>query len=165
MRRWTASFAAALLVAGCATTQPRAPRRSPYELTLPTADGGRFGFGSLRGRPALVTFFATWCFPCLVQAPALGALQTRHRGAGLQVVAVGLDLEGELVLRPYAKAAALPYPVLIANERVRAGDTAYGRITELPASFLFNRKGEVEAAWSGALEPAELEKLVERALR
>ncbi|HCF59753.1 MAG TPA: TlpA family protein disulfide reductase, partial [Myxococcales bacterium] len=34
-----------------------------------------YSLEQLRGRVALVTFFATWCFPCMLEVPNLVALQ------------------------------------------------------------------------------------------
>jgi peroxiredoxin len=152
---------ALLLIASCAGgRQQRRATRSPYDLVLQTTSGGRFDFSSLQGEVAIVTFFATWCFPCLIDTKTLSALQHRFEQQGVQVVAVGMDLEGRTVLEPFAKSAEVPYPVLVASEEVREGDTPYGRITELPTTFLLDRRGKLAAAWTGPIEPAAIEKAV-----
>ncbi len=77
---------------------------------------------------------------------------------------VGLDLEGRLVLEPFAAEYALRYPVLVGDDRLRGGTTPFGHIRELPARVLFDRQGQVIAAYSGVVSPAELERKVREAV-
>jgi hypothetical protein len=111
-----------------------------------------------------VTFLATWCFPCLGQLPLLETEQKQHGARGFQIVAVGMDLEGAEVLEPFAREYALPYPLLVADEAIRKGQTAFGPIPVLPASFLFGRDGRLVTAFPGLLVPDELDQLIRRAL-
>jgi thiol-disulfide isomerase/thioredoxin len=119
---------------------------------------------ALAGRVVLVHFFATWCFPCLQEVPAVRALHERYGPRGLSVVGVGLDLDGRRTLAPFADSYALPYPVLVASDALREGQTPYGRIAELPSTVVLDRQGRPLAAWSGLAPPAKVAQLVEAAL-
>lgn len=133
-------------------------------LALPVVGGGRLAPEQLRGKVVLVSFLATWCFPCLVELPTLEALQREYGPRGLQVVSVGMDLEGERVLGPFAELYRLPYPVVVADERVREGQSAFGLIPALPTTFLLDREGQVAAAWQGTASPDALTEAVQRLL-
>ena len=67
-----------LLLAGCATIvagsgRSREPRSAPIELR--TLDGRPARLDEVaRGRPALVSLWATWCEPCAREFDALAAL-------------------------------------------------------------------------------------------
>jgi thiol-disulfide isomerase/thioredoxin len=157
-----------LLLAGCATTPSAGPPGAGggflAPLALPAVGQGPFLPSRLAGQVVLVHFFATWCFPCLQEVTALLELQRRYGERGFTVVAVGMDLEGERVVEPFVRAFEPTYPVLLADERLRAGDTAYGRIRELPTNVLVGPKGQVLAAWSGLASPEQVGALIEKAL-
>ncbi len=95
----------------------------------------------------------------------LDALQRRYGDRGFTVVAVGMDLEGARVVEPFARTFQYAFPVVLADESLRGGQTAFGRIAALPTSFLLGREGEVLTAYQGLAKPAELESYIEDALR
>jgi thiol-disulfide isomerase/thioredoxin len=125
---------------------------------------GRWNPEVLERRVTLVNFFATWCFPCLGQLPMLGELQKELGSSGLQVVGIGMDLEGERVLDPFARMEPERFPLLIADEAIQNGETPFGRIPLLPSTFLLDRKGRIVRAWPGLPNAAELKRAVEGAL-
>ncbi len=58
---------------------------------LPTLEGERYDFGAVLGsRPAVVSFWASWCAPCVVEAPHLQSLHTEF-GGQIEVVGVSID--------------------------------------------------------------------------
>jgi len=161
--------AAALLSAapGCAS----APRRWPQFRSalagleaLSPGEGGLLDARALEGRVVLVTFMSTWCAPCLMELPYLRRLHEQHGPAGLSVVAVGMDLEGALVLRPFAAEYQLPFPLLVADQRIRRGESPFGSISVLPTTFLLGRDGAVLAAFQGMAVQPELSKRVAQAV-
>ena len=162
------AIGAALACAGC----PRAARPDDRQLpaalaalNLPAVGPTPFQPGSLRGKVVLVSFFATWCFPCLADLPVLEKLQKDNAARGFTVVAVGLDLEGAKVLEPWAAQYALPFPVLVGGDELRGGETAFGRIAALPTTFLFGRDGTVLYAYQGVAAPERLLAVVGDAVR
>lgn len=120
---------------------------------------------ALRGEVVLVYFFSTWCFPCLVEMKTLTTLQQENESKGFHVVAVGMDLEGAKVLKPFAESAQAPYPILIADDTVRRGESPYGLIRSLPTSYLLDRQGHVAAAYEGPADPTALQSLVGELVR
>ena len=109
-----------------------------------------------RGKVVMVSFIATWCFPCVADLPVMQKLQEDYGDKGYVTIGVGMDIEGPRVLRPFAEQYALPYPLVWASDEVRNGETIFGRIHELPARFLFGRDGQLVLAFSGVAEPKEL---------
>jgi len=51
-------------------------------------DGKRIDSDSFQGKALLITFFATWCPPCLQEIPALVKLQEEFGSNGFSVVAL-----------------------------------------------------------------------------
>lgn len=153
---------------GCATTpQHRWPHfRSALAglEVVSSAEGGVLDARALEGKVVLVSFMSTWCAPCLMELPYLERLQEQHGPAGLAIVAIGMDLEGALVLRPFAAEYQLPYPLVVADERIRKGESPFGSISVLPTTFLLGRDGAVLAAFQGMAVQPELSKAIARAV-
>jgi thiol-disulfide isomerase/thioredoxin len=134
-------------------------------LNLPSVGAADYRVEDLSGKVVLVSFLATWCFPCLAEIPALRALQAKYGFRGFRVVGMGMDLEGARVLDPFARHYELNFPVLLADEGIRRGLQPYGQIKGLPSTFLLGRDGAVLIAFEGVANPTTLEKLVEGALK
>ncbi|MBF5040820.1 TlpA family protein disulfide reductase [Aggregicoccus sp. 17bor-14] len=169
MRRLAALAAALALGAGCASSRPELPPRRGHlaALQLPPVAEAPYApaVGALEGRVVLVAFVATWCLPCIAQLPTLDSLQKELGPQGLRTVAVGMDLDGEQVLAPFAEYYALPYPLVVASEPLRTGESPYGRVTSLPTFFLLDRRGEPLGAWEGIAGQEQLERAVRKALK
>ena len=153
----------ALVLTACAHVPP-APTVQEAIGALPFDVVGEYLPARALGRVTVVTFIATWCFPCLVDLPVLTKLQREHPD-DLEVVLVGMDLEGRKVLEPFAAMNELHLPLIVANDRVRAGETPFGQIKELPTRFIFRRDGTLSFAYVGVAEPKALIDAVERELR
>jgi thiol-disulfide isomerase/thioredoxin len=125
---------------------------------------GTFRPELLRGRVVLLTFVASWCFPCQAELVTLQGLEERLGPRGFSNVLVGMDLEGRATLGPWAEAFPMPGPLLLADERTLAGRTPVGLVREVPTRFLFGRGGDLKLSYTGVLPYAELERLVRAAL-
>ena len=68
------------------------------ELTDPT--GASLATADLKGRPALVNLWATWCVPCVAEMPLLDEL-AGELGEGVRVVTVSQDMNGAEVVAPF----------------------------------------------------------------
>ncbi len=158
---------AAALATGC--TKPGAaalPDLRAYSADLPweTATGVPFEPWRLEGRVVLLTFLATWCFPCLAELVVLKRLARDHEAAGFSNVLVGMDIEGKQVLTPFAEGYQFTAPLLVSTPRLRNGETLFGRIRELPSRMLFGRDGRLVVAWAGVSGYPELDALVRKEL-
>ena len=54
-------------------------------------DGGALTLQSLRGKPLLVNFWATWCPPCVSELPLLDHFHREQQARGWQVVGLAVD--------------------------------------------------------------------------
>jgi thiol-disulfide isomerase/thioredoxin len=61
---------------------------------LPMLSGGAVSLHSLRGRPVVLNFWASWCGPCLAETPLLVRLQKVYGPRG--VIFVGVDVTDEI---------------------------------------------------------------------
>ncbi len=129
-------------------------------LTLHTVDGRLISTRGLIGNVVVVTFWATWCAPCLDELPVLSSYAARHAGDGLQVLGFSLDAS-EDIAKVNAAAAALSFPVGLLGSPWAGG---YGRIWRCPVSFVIDRSGRlVDNGWDDA-QPAWTEARLEELL-
>ena len=162
-RRQAARVAAvgcALAIAGCAHA-PKRPEGAEYRAALARLPEVNQAPRALEGKPLVVQFFATWCFPCLAAFPALGQLARKDAPRGLRVVAVGMDLEGETVLAPFVAHYQPEFPVLAADPDLREGKTPFGRLTALPVTVALDAEGNPVAGFAGVADLEQLEKLAD----
>ena len=68
---------------------------TPDDFTLPTPDGDSLSLYSLRGNVVLLDFWASWCAPCLAEAPNVKKIYEKYHDKGLEVLGVSLDKEGD----------------------------------------------------------------------
>jgi thiol-disulfide isomerase/thioredoxin len=100
----------------------------------------------LESQVLLVTFFATWCPPCIQEIPTFIDLQNSYKDKGFSVVAFSMDEGDPAPLHKLIDKYGINYPVLIADDVVTQG---VGGVTGIPVTFLVNRKGEIVKKYLG----------------
>ncbi len=135
--------ALALIAAASTRAAPQAP--APHDPQLIDAQGYQKLLEQYRGKPVLITFWATWCEPCRDEFPMLNELIKEYVPKGLHVVGVNLDDDGDLILM---RRFITRYKPAFPNYRKKAGDeNAFvqavlpGWRGEIPASFFYAKDG------------------------
>lgn len=80
------------------------PQRQLPSIRLFRLEGKTTDLSSLRGRPILVNFWATWCAACRTELPILDRLSEIGSRTGLQVVAVSTDTSDRNVVDRFVRA-------------------------------------------------------------
>ena len=113
------------------------------------------------GKTLLVTFFATWCPPCMQEVPDLISLQKEYAQKGFSVVALSVDQGGAGVVKKLVEKRSINYPVLLAD-----GATArsFGGVVGIPTTFLINSKGHVVKKYPGYVPHMILENDIKRVM-
>ncbi|TMD23768.1 MAG: redoxin domain-containing protein [Chloroflexi bacterium] len=114
--------------------------------TLTDIDGHRVSLSQLKGKPVLISFWATWCVPCRDELPLIRDEYLAHHTEGLEVVAIDWgDESADTVRRFWTGLKLQPAPYLDPDGRAA---TAYGvtlSSTGLPVSILVARDGTVSS--------------------
>jgi peroxiredoxin len=119
---------------------------------LQTLDGKPVRLDELsRGRPVLVSLWATWCEACTREFDALTRLDEATRGAGAAVIAIAVG-EPHAQVASFVQRRALPYAQLV-DERFQLAD-AIGQ-SRVPATLVLGRDGRVVYR-GGAFDEAAL---------
>lgn len=119
-------------------------------------EGGELVFSSLRGKPLLLNFWATWCPPCVEEMPMIDRFFRENSSNGWQVV--GLAIDQPSAVRKFLQKTPVGYPLGLAGlqgtELVKSlGNTTGG----LPFTLVLAGNGAVAARKMGKLEPADLD--------
>lgn len=126
---------------------PLVGKRVP-DFALPAQPPALQGFGSAdligAGRPALVNFFASWCVPCIAEAPVL--MQLKSRGVPIWGVAYK---DADQAAAGFLSRTGDPYARLARDEagRVAIDWGVYG----VPETYLVDRAGIIRWRWAGPL--------------
>jgi cytochrome c biogenesis protein CcmG, thiol:disulfide interchange protein DsbE len=99
---------------------------------------------SLRGKPAAINFWASWCAPCKKEAPDLERVAGLLRGRA-RLVGVNWE-DGTSAARSYVDQYHLTFPNLIDPDGVAGG--AYG-LRGLPTTFILDSQGRITDVLQG----------------
>jgi cytochrome c biogenesis protein CcmG/thiol:disulfide interchange protein DsbE len=111
---------------------------------LPPGDGFSSADITAAGRPALINFFASWCVPCVEEAPVLMTLKRQ----GITIWGI-VYKDKPTAARDFLKRNGDPYTRIASDER---GNTAidfglYG----VPETYVVDATGTVRWRWAGGL--------------
>jgi len=132
-----------------------------WALRFETPNGGEVALATLRGRPLLLNFWATWCPPCIEEMPMLDRFQRERRSAGWQVV--GLAVDAAEPVREFLARHPVGFTIGLAATQGVALSRALGNTGgALPFSVIFDAQGETIARKLGVLNWDDLTAWAER---
>ena len=126
------------------------------QFAAPSALAGGRGLAAsdlAQGKPKLVNFFASWCVPCIAEAPVLMELRNR----GVPIVGIAVRDRPEDVER-FLAANGDPFDRIGADPQSRI-QLAFGS-AGVPETFIVDGKGVVRMQHIGPIEPGEVDELV-----
>jgi peroxiredoxin len=116
------------------------------DFRLKSTDGREIKLSEYRGRPVVVSFWASWCVPCMVEMPELVSFYQKQDGK-VALLAVSIDDTAEDA-KDYAGHNHLPFPILYdGTKRVAAGYDVEG----IPALFIVDPNGTIRAHHVGLI--------------
>jgi thiol-disulfide isomerase/thioredoxin len=127
-----------------------------WPLEFDTPEGAKLAMASLKGKPLLLNFWATWCAPCIEEMPMLDAFYRQNTAKGWQVLGLAIDQPSSV--RKFLERTKVSFPIGLAGfggtELTKAlGNMAGG----LPFSVLFDREGRMVQRKMGKLSEADLQ--------
>ena len=152
------------------TAAPAAARPKTTEIDE-NALKSLLGAGAGRERPLLVNFWATWCVPCRDEFPDLVKIRQQYAADQLDFILVSLDDPSDIAgavpeFLSEVRATAFPSYLLNAadsNIAINLVDQTWSG--ELPATFLYDRAGQVAFKHKGRIKPAELRAALDLVLK
>ena len=131
------------------------PMEACWALELATPSGAQLPVRTLRGRPLVLNFWATWCPPCVKEMPELDRFAREFSNRGWQVLGVAIDQADPV--RAFLKVTPVGFPVVLAGADGlgwvrRLGNPAGG----LPFSVVLSAPGQIVQRKLGATDFDEL---------
>jgi peroxiredoxin len=133
---------------------------SAPDFSLPALEGGApVALTAFRGKPVLLSFFASWCPHCQKELASVAAVARANVGK-LAVVGIDSNESSEATSRKLLAAVHATYPVALDPDAKVA--TRY-EVVALPVSYFLNADGKVVGATFGAQSVPSLKRWVAKA--
>lgn len=164
-RRWllaAAAGGAALAGAGVGLWRTRVGPaddeavRALWSLSFATPQGASLSMASLRGRPLLLNFWATWCPPCVEEMPLLDAFFRQQAANGWQVV--GLAIDQPSAVRTFLRRTPVTFEIGLAGLDGTALGQGLGNVSGgLPFTVVLDGAGKVRERRMGRVTESDLQ--------
>jgi peroxiredoxin len=138
------------------------PERAP-QVSFSTLDGRQIRSADLKGRVALINFWATSCPGCVAEMPKLVDTYQRYHAQGFEVVSVAMSYDPPDHVLHFAKKNALPFPVALDADGSLA--MAFGDVQVTPTAIVIDQNGNIVRRVMGELDFAALHALLDQKLR
>jgi cytochrome c biogenesis protein CcmG/thiol:disulfide interchange protein DsbE len=116
-------------------------------------DGKAVSLHALRGKVAIVDFWATWCEPCKKSFPKLQELNTKYKANGLEIVGISEDDDPQGI-PTFADGLGARFSLAWDDGKAIASKW---RPKSMPTTFVLDRQGVVRFVHFGYHDGEELE--------
>lgn len=126
-----------------------------WQLQFATPDGSLLSMASLRGKPVLLNFWATWCPPCVEELPLLSDFYRGNSAKGWQVLGLAVDqLEP---VKQFLLRSPVTFPVALAGMPGAEISKSLGNLSGgLPFTVVLGSDGRVAHRKMGRVTPDDL---------
>ena len=122
-----------------------------------TVDGKNTAFPeAYAGKPLVIRFWADWCKYCEGEMKAIENVYQRHKGKGLEVLAINAG-QDKASIEAFIKKVGFTYPSLLDEKSNIA--RSYG-VVGLPTTYFVDAKGVIRAKIIGEADEATFERQV-----
>ncbi|MBM7563704.1 TlpA family protein disulfide reductase [Paenibacillus sacheonensis] len=128
-------------------------------LTLPDLKDQNVAIGGKQDKLTLVNFWASWCYPCEMEAPDLQALAKEYKGK-LQILGINAtSLDKERQAREFVDQQKLTFPILM--DRKGNAQELY-KVNSFPLSVLVDGNGIVRERVQGVIDKSKWQEMIDK---
>lgn len=142
-------------VGGAAEVIPAVDRKPAPAMSGRTLTGDAFDLSSIRGRPAVVNFWASWCGPCRAETRALVEMAQTHPEVAF--IGVNREADGSSAARAFVRDNAVRYPNIVDE---RGTVAARWNVPGLPTTFVLDSDGRIAARLFSAVTSESLNAVI-----
>ena len=137
------------------------PRPAPA-VSFTTLEGKTLELSSLKGRPVLVTFWATSCPHCIQDMTALTQLHRELGPRGLRIIGVAMPYDPPNRVLAMVGARRTPYTIAldVQGQVLRA----FEKVPGTPTTFLIGPEGTIVERTIGPLDAPHMKALIRELL-
>lgn len=142
------------LVSGLGGKASAQPGDAAIDFELQDVNGKTYKLSDFKGQPVVLNFFATWCAPCIDEAPELEAFGKDYPDAKLLILAKG---ESKKRMEKYIgeSGSKLTY-LLDTKEEISKDYSVIGQ----PETVIIDKDGVIVERFSGPTTKADLIKMI-----
>ncbi len=122
------------------------------QLKFTSSDGDAIDLGAFKGKIVVVDFWATWCGPCMQEAPHMVALNNEYGPKGLQIIGINLD-EDQARMTTVTKQIGFDWPQYFDGKGWGNQLLKPWGVDSIPRTFIIGPDGKI--VWTG--HPAEMD--------
>ena len=136
---------------------PASQKIKAPDFNLADLDGNIMNFSAYEGQVVMLTFWGTWCGPCIQEIPDFIKLYDEYNKEGLEIVGIAIQSGSPENIKLFSDRFKINYPILTdvnGNESYKAFSD-YGTISgvgmrAVPTTFLIDRDGYIVKTYRGA---------------
>ena len=126
-----------------------------WQMKFDTPDGSKLAMQTLKGKPLLINFWATWCPPCVEELPLLERFYLQNKPKSMQIV--GLAADKPEAVRTFLKKLPLTFPIGVIDLSGIALSKSWGNLAGgLPFTVILAADGRVMQRKMGKLSEEDL---------
>ena len=132
------------------------------DFTVTDLNGKKHTLSEYRGKNVMLTFWATWCPPCIAEIPHLIELRKQIGEDKLVMLAISyIDPRNstEAVRKFVTANPVINYPVTSTDEATMPGP--YNLINSIPSSFFIAPDGKIKLAAEGMIPFPQMKAIIE----
>jgi poly(3-hydroxybutyrate) depolymerase/thiol-disulfide isomerase/thioredoxin len=137
----------------------RAVGRPAPDITGLDLDSRPLKLTDYRGRVVLLTFWGTWCFPCMKLIPHERELVARFQGEPFEIVGVNCDRDVDKARAAVLRTGMTWRSFRDHTEEKRAAITGEWKVIGYPTLYLIDHHGIIRKRWIGGPAPEELTRM------
>ncbi|MBA3621344.1 MAG: TlpA family protein disulfide reductase [Actinomycetota bacterium] len=152
-------------IQGDGSAQVLAPtdRQPAPAVDAETVGGGRLALRELDDGPVVVNFWASWCGPCVREAPALANVARAYADQGVQVVGVNVK-DRRANAQAFERDLDVPYESWYDEAAAIAADFGGIGPAALPSTIVLDADHRVAVRLAGAVTEPQLSVYLDRLL-
>lgn len=137
-------------------------KSSVPDLPFTQLDGSQHRLADLKGKVALINFWATSCSTCVREMPEIVATHQHFKARGYETLAVAMQYDPPAYVMQFAQSRQLPFRVAIDHTGALA--QAFGPVQLTPTTLLVNKQGQVVKRYVGEPDFKALHALIDQLL-
>ncbi len=133
---------------------PRVGAEAP-DFTLRDVDGKAVTLSSLKGKPVMINFWATWCPPCRAEIPIISQMYKETEGGGsYQILGVATQSDTSTI-KAFADEFGMGFPLL---PDLDSGVVSTYHVLPIPTTFFIDKDGIIRYIQTGPVTRALMDK-------